>query len=104
MLDWFKDSVGIGCKGKCTEDKMRTHGFSAECAPCFGQGANCGHANCAFGCSGFDVFGIQNCNKCMKKNCLPDFIKCSGLSLPLDEEIIRELIKSISNSSKKSKN
>ena len=106
MLDWFKDSVGPGCKGKCTEDKMRdTYGFSAGCSPCFGESANCVHANCAFGCSDFDVLNIVDCNKCVKKNCLPDFIKCSGLSLPLDEEIIKQFIRSISsNPSKKSKN
>ena len=98
--------MGPGCKAKCTEDKMRdTYKFSAECAPCFGEAANCAHSYCAYGCSDFDVFNIQDCNNCVKKNCLPDFIKCSGLSLPLDEEIIKELFKSFSsNSSKKSKN
>ena len=98
--------MGPGCKGKCTEDKMRdTYGFSAECGPCFGEAANCVHANCAFGCSDYDILNIVDCNKCVRKNCMPDFIQCSGLSLPLDEEVIKEFIKSISsNSSKKSKN
>ena len=90
MVMCFGGNVPGGCRGKCTESGMRGC-VSKECAACFGEATNCVHANCEYACSGIgpilDPFQVpfqawSDCNHCVKKRCRPDFIKCSGLTLP----------------------
>ena len=78
------NNCGKSCWGasKCTEDCMKKEeGFSQQCAECFGKFSECGKYNCKWKCW-FDTLAL-GCIKCVNKYCVESFIKCSGLSSPI---------------------
>ena len=93
MMDWFEGCISVTCLGQCAANCMKKHGFSEQCLPCFKKGANCIKDKCAYHCSGADpleIFGT--CKGCIQEKCMPGFITCSGLSLPLSDKLVHKLI------------
>ena len=92
MLKNFRGCIGMFCKTHdCVSNCMRKYGFSDSCLWCFGNGAECIADKCIpYPCG---LGSDESCEKCVKKECMPTFTTCSGLSFVLDEKLVEKLQK-----------
>ena len=76
-----KECLGrADCTSKCM---VKDEGLSPNCGDCFGKLSECAAYNCRFQCEDDDQ--SPECVSCVKRVCSHSFMKCSGLSSPLDD-------------------
>ena len=79
------DTCGEKCSGgvHCTSNCMAKRGhFSKKCANCFGSFDGCARWHCIWKCLRHPH--SSGCVICVKRHCEASFMKCSGLSSPID--------------------
>ena len=69
----------------CVVGKMHAHGFSENCAICFGPATICFMKKCPKDC--LIKYNKEKCKACAMENCNAEFQDCTGFKIPENCEL-----------------